>query len=82
MIFLEYVGSRASLSATCKDANHICGSHFFVCDLTASNYFDFAYTSIPVLYVQFRTGHVVISLQIHCQQLQTIVSLKRNPQLK
>lgn len=30
MIFLECVGSRASLSATCKDANHICGSHFFV----------------------------------------------------
>lgn len=30
MIFLEYVGSRASLSATCKDANHICGSHLFV----------------------------------------------------
>ena len=47
MIFLECVGSRACLSATCKDANHICGSHFFVCDLTASNYFDFAYTSIP-----------------------------------
>ena len=28
MIFLEYVGSRACLSATYKDANHICGSHF------------------------------------------------------
>ena len=28
MIFLEYVGLRACLSATCKDANHICGSHF------------------------------------------------------
>ena len=27
MIFLECIGSRASLSATCKDANHICGSH-------------------------------------------------------
>ena len=28
MIFLEYVGSRASLSA--KDANHFCGSHLFI----------------------------------------------------
>lgn len=26
-------GFSACLSATCKDANHICGSHFFVCDL-------------------------------------------------
>lgn len=25
-------GFSASLSATCKDANHICGSHLFVCD--------------------------------------------------
>ena len=27
MIFSESVGSGACLSATCKDANHICGSH-------------------------------------------------------